>query len=191
MKIEKGKPGYLKAQRDKLLIQTLIEFGIVIALLVIGYVQTGTKLNLLTLVAILGCLPASKALVELITIFPYKTIDSDKASEIEEKAPLLTTVYDMVLTSREKIMPVDALAISVGTICGYSKSKKIKPEETAGYIKKLLSENKYSKVTVKIFPDYIAFLSRAEGMNSIAEIEQDDTRKKEAIIRKIILSSSM
>ena len=60
MKIEKGKPGYLKAQRDKLLIQTLIEFGIVIALLVIGYVQTGTKLNLLTLVAILGCLPASK-----------------------------------------------------------------------------------------------------------------------------------
>ena len=40
MKIEKGKPGYLKAQRDKLLIQTLIEFGIVIALLVIGYVQT-------------------------------------------------------------------------------------------------------------------------------------------------------
>ena len=97
----------------------------------------------------------------------------------------------MVLTSREKIMPVDAIVLSGGTICGYSKSKKVKPEETASYIKKMLQENRFDKVTVKIFPDYVAFLSRAEGMNSIAEIEREDTRKKEKKIRKIILSLSM
>lgn len=191
MKIEKGQPGYLKAERNKLLAQTLIEFVMVVVLLIVGYVQTGTKLNLFTLVAVLGCLPASKVLVELITIFPYKTIDADKAAEIKEKTPLLTTAYDMVLTSREKIMPVDAIVISGGTICGYSKSKKVKPEETASYIKKMLQENRFDKVTVKIFPDYVAFLSRAEGMNSIAEIEREDTRKKEKKIRKIILSLSM
>ena len=191
MKIEKGQPGYLKAERNKLLAQTLIEFVIVVVLLIVGYVQTGTKLNLFTLVAVLGCLPASKVLVELITIFPYKPIDADKAAEIKEKTPLLTTAYDMVLTSREKIMPVDAIVISGGTICGYSKSKKVKPEETASYIKKMLQENRFDKVTVKIFPDYVAFLSRAEGMNSIAEIEREDTRKKEKKIRKIILSLSM
>lgn len=191
MKIEKGQPGYLKAERNKLLAQTLIEFVIVVVLLIVGYVQTGTKLNLFTLVAVLGCLPASKVLVELITIFPYKTIDADKAAEIKEKTLLLTTAYDMVLTSREKIMPVDAIVISGGTICGYSKSKKVKPEETASYIKKMLQENRFDKVTVKIFPDYVAFLSRAEGMNSIAEIEREDTRKKEKKIRKIILSLSM
>ena len=191
MKIEKGQPGYLKAERNKLLAQTLIEFVIVVVLLIVGYVQTGTKLNLFPLVAVLGCLPASKVLVELITIFPYKTIDADKAAEIKEKTPLLTTAYDMVLTSREKIMPVDAIVISGGTICGYSKSKKVKPEETASYIKKMLQENRFDKVTVKIFPDYVAFLSRAEGMNSIAEIEREDTRKKEKKIRKIILSLSM
>lgn len=191
MKIEKGQPGYLKAERNKLLAQTLIEFVIVVVLLIVGYVQTGTKLNLFTLVAVLGCLPASKVLVELITIFPYKTIDADKAAEIKEKTPLLTTAYDMVLTSREKIMPVDAIVISGGTICGYSKSKKVKPEETASYIKKMLQENRFDKVTVKIFPDYVAFLSRAEGMNSIAEIEREDTRKKEKKIRKIILNLSM
>ena len=31
MKIEKGQPGYLKAERNKLLAQTLIEFVIVVA----------------------------------------------------------------------------------------------------------------------------------------------------------------
>ena len=191
MKIEKGQPGYFKSERNKLLAHTLGEFGSVVILLIVGYVPNGTKLNMFTLIAILGCLPASKALVELITIFPYKTIDAQKAEEIKAKAPLLTTAYDMVLTSQEKIMPVDAIVISGGTICGYSKIKKIKPEETASYIKKMLQENHFDKVTVKIFPDYVAFLSRAEGMNSIAEIEREDNRKKERRIRKTILTLSM
>ena len=46
-------------------------------------------------------------------------------------------------------------------------------------------------MTVKIFHDYVAFLSRAEGMNNIASIEKADTRKKEREIRNIILNLSM
>ena len=65
MKIEKGTPGYLNARKIRLLLLALLEFAIVIALLVLGYVQTGTRLNLLTVVAIVGCLPACKVLVGL------------------------------------------------------------------------------------------------------------------------------
>ena len=46
MKIEKGTPGYLNARKIRLLLLTLLEFAIVIALLVLGYMQTGTRLNL-------------------------------------------------------------------------------------------------------------------------------------------------
>ena len=112
MKIEKGTPGYLNARKIRLLLLTLLEFAIVIALLVLGYMQTGTRLNLLTVVAIVGCLPACKVLVGLITLLPYRTADQDKAAEIREKAPLLTTAFDLVITSREKIMPVEAVVIS-------------------------------------------------------------------------------
>ena len=39
MKIEKGQPGYIKAQKTKYLIWALAEFGIVVAILVLGYMQ--------------------------------------------------------------------------------------------------------------------------------------------------------
>ena len=103
-KTEKGMPGYLNYKRKIEIIRTLAYFGIVIAILLLGYFQTGTKLNLLTVVAIVGCLPASKALVGVITRFPYRSIDGERAKEIASKTDLLTVCYDMVITSRDHIL---------------------------------------------------------------------------------------
>lgn len=88
-KKEKGQPGYIKWRKEKYLIGTIAEFAVVIALVVLGYVQTKTKLNLLTVVAVVGCLPASKMLVEFITIAPHQSIEKDIYQEIEAKASLL------------------------------------------------------------------------------------------------------
>ena len=78
MSIEKGQPGYVKARKTKYLMAAILEFAIVIALVVLGYIQTGSKLNLFTVIAIVGCLPASKMLVEFITMAPYKSIAPEK-----------------------------------------------------------------------------------------------------------------
>ena len=58
MKIEKGNPGYIKSRKTKYLIWALVEFAVVLAIFILGYVQTGTRKNLLTVVAAVGCLPA-------------------------------------------------------------------------------------------------------------------------------------
>ena len=129
MKIEKGHPGYIKSQKTKYLIWSILEFGIVIAIFVLGYVQTKTRLNLFTVIAVVGCLPAAKMLVEFITMAPHKSIEPEKYQEIHEKANLLTQVYDMVITSSEKVMPVDAIVISDHIVCGYTSSPKT--DETA------------------------------------------------------------
>lgn len=191
MKIEKGQAGYLTAQRKKLGYQTLIRFGVVILILAAGYIKTHTRLNIFTVVAALGCLPASKMLVEFITIFPYKTIDKKIADEISEKSSLLTTAYDLVITSREKIMPINAIVISNHTVFGYAKNPKTNPDEAAAYIKKVLSENKYPKTTVKVFSEYVPFLSRAEGLNNMIEVSHLADRELEQSIRQIILNISM
>ena len=185
MKIEKGQPGYVKARKVKYLIWTIAEFGVVIAIFVLGYMQTGTRMNLFTIVAIVGCLPAAK------TMAPHKSIEPDKYKEIEEKAPLVTRVYDMVITSRDKVMPVDAIVISGHVVCGYASSPRTDETLLAKHLKDMLKASHYDKMTVKIFHDYVAFLSRAEGMNNIASIEKADTRKKEREIRNIILNLSM
>lgn len=191
MKIEKGQPGYIKSQKTKYLIWSIAEFAVVIALVIIGYVQTGSKLNTFTVVAIVGCLPASKMLVEFITMAPHKGIDIDKFEEIEEKAPLLSKAYDLIITGKEKVMPVEAFVISGHTICGYTSSSKTDEAVISSYLKEMLHINKVDKVTVKVFHDYVAFLSRAEGMNNIAAIEQQESRRMERKIRRLLLTTSM
>lgn len=191
MKIEKGQPGYVKAQKTKYCMWAVIEFAIVIAIFFLGYMQTGSKRNLFTVVAVVGCLPAAKMLVEFITMLPYKSIEPGKYQEIREKANLITTVFDLVITSTEKVMPVDAIVISGHVICGYASSSKTDEDALAKHIKNILKDHRYDKMTVKIFHDYVAFLSRAEGMNNIAAVERPDNHRNERKIKKILLSISM
>lgn len=191
MKVLKGDAGYIRKRKRKILLKTILEFGIVAALLILGIIETGTKQNLLTVVAILGCLPASKALVELIMVLPHRSISEEMAAEIELNADLLTRAYDMVFTSEKMIMPVEAIVISGNTICGYSSNAKVDMNVIAKHLKQYLNANQFDKVSVKIFDNYTSFVTRAEGMNNIASIEKEDMKRHEDGIKHIILNISL
>lgn len=191
MKIKKGDAGYICQRKRNVIIKTVMEFGIVIALLVLGIWQTGDRLNLLTVVAILGCLPASKALVEVIMIVPHHSISREMAEEIESNTEHLTKAFDMVFTSEKKIMPVESIVISDNTICGYTSNGKVDTNEVAKHIKKYLNANKYTKVSVKIFDNYTTFVSRAKEMNNLAMEEKNDVKEKEVAICHVILNLSL
>lgn len=165
MKVKKGNAGYIEKRKKAAILKAVLEFGIVIALLALGIWQTKTRMNVLTIVAVLGCLPASKALVEVIMLLPHHSIDKSVADEIAEKTSLLTTAYDLVLTSEKHIMPIDCVVISNNTIYGYTSSKKTDITFAGKHIRQMLFSNQFTKATVKIFDTYNAFLSRAEGLN--------------------------
>ena len=191
MKIEKGQIGYLNELKRKYLLRALVEFAIVAAVFLLGYVQTKTKQNLFTIVAVVGCLPAAKMLVEFITVYPHKGIEQEKFHEIEEKAPLVMRLYDILFTSEQKAMPVDALVISGHVVCGYASSPRTDEEALAKHIKSVLKDNQYDKMTVKIFHNYTMFLARAEGMNNIAAVERLEDDRNEQNIKKILFNISM
>lgn len=191
MKITKGCAGYVDKRKKQLITMAVIEFGIVIAIFILGYVQTKTRLNLLTVVAILGCLPASKALVGVITIFPYKSVPNKVRREIDVKGHLLTPVFDTVITSYEKVLPVDCFVISDNIVCGYTHHKKVDAEYAARHIKVMLEQNGYQKVTVKIFQDYTKFIARVEGLNSMRKVDHEQNQRKEEGIKRVLLNISM
>lgn len=191
MKISKGDAGYIKKRKKMTLLKTVLEFGVAFALLFIGISQTESRLNVLTIVAILGCLPASKALVEFIMIVPHHSVSNEMAEEIAEKTKSLTVIFDMVFTSEHNIMPVDCIVISGNTICGYTSNKKTDIVFAAKHVKQILVANHQTEVSVKLFDNYTAFLSRAEGMQNIASVEKNDTKKKEETIKNIILNISL
>lgn len=190
-KVEKGQPGYLDYKKKVEIIRTVIYFGIVAAIFFLGYSQTHSRLNMLTVVAAVGCLPASKALVGVITRLPYPSIDRERAAEIRAKTEYLTVCYDLVITSREHIMPVDCLVISGHNIFGYTHYGKVNKDELAKHIKSILAENKITGLTVKVLDQYKPFLARAEGLNNIAAVEKADEKERENTIRGIILNISM
>ena len=191
MKINKGDAGYITSRKKKVIAKAIIQFGIVAALVALGIWQTGDKMNWLTIVAVLGCLPASKTLVEVITIFPYKTIEKQIADEIASKTELLTVSYDMVLTTKDHFMPIDSVVISNNTICGYTSSEKVDTVYTAKHIKQMMHNNKFNDVSVKIFDNYTQFLTRAEGMNNIAAIDKNYSKQHEAALKNLILNLSL
>ncbi len=186
MKEKKGEAGYIRRRKRNVAIKTLTEFGLSVALLLLGIWQTGDRLNLLTVVAILGCLPASKSLVEWIMLMPHHSIKEDMAREIEEKGETLTKVYDMVFTSEKKIMPVESIVIAGNTICGYSSKQKIDTNGTAEHIKKYLRANRFSNVSVKIFDNYASYLKRVDEMKQL-ETEAEG----EAMICRLLLNLSL
>lgn len=190
-KIQKGKPGYLNYKKKVEIIRTIVYFAIVLAIFALGIWQTGTRLNLLTVVAILGCLPASKSLVGVIARFPYPSIDPDKAKEIAKLSRHLTVCYDTVITSREKIMPGDCFVISGHNIYGYTHYEKVNPEELAKHIRTILNDNQYTGMTIKVLNQYAPFLARVEGLDNIAAVEKEDTKEQERAIRHLLLNISM
>ena len=88
-------------------------------------------------------------------------------------------------------MPIDAIVVSGNVVCGYTSSEKTDENIAAQDIKKALADNRYEKMTVKIFHNYAKFLSRVEGMNSIASVEQPEDLRREQNIRNIIFQISM
>ena len=190
-KIDKGTPGYLDSQKKIEIIRTIIYFSLDLAIFLLGYFQTGSKENLLTVVAVVGCLPAAKALVGVITRFPYKSMDLERADDIAQKTDQLTVCYDMVITSREHIMPVDCIVISGDNIFGYTHYEKVDLNEVSTHIKTILAQNNYKGLHVRVLNEYKPFITRAEGLNKIATVEKQDTKQREEEMRAIILNISM
>lgn len=189
--MNKGDVGYLKDVKKRELIKCIVQWGLVIAFLIIGIIIFETKLNILTMVAVLGCLPASKAMVAVVVKWPIKPLDKEKVDRVVNNTNYLTSSFDVVLTSKEKIMPLQCVVIAGNTIYAYTNSKKVGLQSTANYMKAFLKQNEIDHLNIKIFDEFVPFVSRVEGLNNIASIEQNDTKEREETIKNIMKLYSM
>ena len=188
---KKGEAGYIHVRKKQVVLKTILEFGIVIALLVLGILQTGNRLNVLTVVAVVGCLPAAKAMVEMIMLLPHRTISEEYSLQIEMRGSELTRLYDLVFTSEKKVMPVDSIVLVGNTICGYTSSKKCDANFTAKHLQTYLHANHFSKVSIKIFEEFSEYIRRVEEMNFMAKKGEQDTRKHEESISRVLQNLSL
>ena len=116
MKVTKGCFGYLKIQKKKEIIRTIFYFALSISIFLMGYVSTGSKLNLLTVVAVLGCLPASKSAVSMIMYIKAGQCSQECYEQLKPYTDGTFMLYDLYLTSYQKNFQISAMAIKNNTV---------------------------------------------------------------------------
>lgn len=164
----KGTENYLNTQKKYEVLRTVLYFAVSAALFVGGWVQTGSRLNLLTVVAVLGCLPASKSAVSAVMFLRFRGCSPEAAAEINKHTEGLAVLYDCVFTSYSKNYPISHLAVRGGTVCGFAEADF---DENAFYkhIQDILRLDGRKDVTVKIFRSLSKYAERLEQMKELAE----------------------
>lgn len=163
----KGTKNYLQTQKKYEIIRTVLYFAISLSLFIAGWVTTGSRENLLTIVAVLGCLPACKSLVEMFMYLRYNGCDETDAAQIEAHSGALTGLYDMVFTSYEKNYVIHHLTVCGNTICGYSADPKFDEQAFYKHIQDILKKDNYREVSVKIFRDLGKYINRCEQLKEL------------------------
>ena len=199
-KIRKGDFGYIQHEKIRRFLVTLLLFAIPMAAFVGAYLITGTKKNIITVIAMVGCLPACKSLVGFIVMFLQKSMDESSYRKINEHAKDLVMSYEMYLTTYEKSTFVESFAICGNKVIGYSSRIDGSPQFVEQHVKKILKQNGY-KVDVKVMTELKPYLERLDYLNAHKEemvkdiIFTPDERypelSREELIKHIILAISL
>lgn len=198
----KGTRDYINTQKKYELIRTFLYFAIPISLFVAGIMQTQSgisegltgfslfkaglanpksRVNLLSIVAILGLLPASKSLVNTIMFLRFHSLNSEAAEQTAAAAKDMQTLYDNVFTSYKKNYVVGHLAVRGNTVCGYAEDTNFQENEFYKHIGDILKLDGHKEVTVKVFTDLKKYTERLSQMTSL----EDSPERTAAVINTL------
>ena len=163
----KGSFLYLDTQKKYEIIRTILFYAISAAIFATGYITTGTKKNLLTIVAVLGVLPASKSLVSVIMFMRYKSFREKIDCEN------ILNAYDMIFTSEKMNYRIAHLCVSDGCIIGYSEDSKFDENKFKDHITSILAVENFRNITVKVFTDKKAYLGRISSLKPSAGTDEN------------------
>lgn len=177
----KGMENYLNTQKKFEIMRTLLYFGISAALFIAGYLQTKSRINLLTVVAVLGCLPASKSAVSAIMFLRFKSCDPKHAEKIKKHSDGLAVLFDCIFTSYKKNFRVSHLAVRGNTVCGFSEDADFQENEFYAHINNILKLDGHKETTVKIFVSLPKYTERLEQMKTL----EDEVPRTQAVLETL------
>ncbi|MDD2957904.1 MAG: hypothetical protein PHE06_02400 [Lachnospiraceae bacterium] len=200
-KITKGNYGYIKYEKKKRGIITFVMFAIPMIIFITGLLQTGTRKNLFTLVAVLGMLPAAKVAVNLIMILMQKSAMQETFDQTEARAKNLVRAYELTVTAYEGSMSMEAMVICGNQVAAYSSAEKGKFDFMEKHMAKILSSNGYYSVKVKIFRELKPFLERIDQLAKNPEKYQEGIKftpdenypdlSREELIKHVLMAISI
>lgn len=186
-KVQKGCYGYISYQKKMSAVRTVLFFALSLAIYGIGIYSTGSNKNLLTIIAVLGCLPACKSAVNAIMFFRAEGCSQaayEKISAAYEKTASggdkLTGFYDMYFTSYKKNFPLSHMVLKGNVICGYTESSKCDCRAGEKHLEQMLQQDGYKHMTIKIFDNLDKYIDR---LGQLSKLETEESRNRQGMIQ--------
>ena len=180
---KKGQFGYIEYRRTFHLIFALVLFAMAVALYIAGVKTTGSNKNLLTVVAILGVLPASQSTVTSILGFRAKCCSKELFDKIEDRLDTdMISLYDLYFTTYDKNYPINHIVIKNHCVCGIMDESKHSVQSFEQYIEETFVKNGIKGVSFKVFEHTMVdkYLNRIEELkkleNNTDSVQQDVVR---------------
>lgn len=164
MFVKKGHYGYIQNRKIWTSLFTIACFSVSLSIFLIGWQVIGTKKNLWTVIAVLGCLPGAKSAVNTIMFLKAKGCPAKIHEQICPHAGQLCVFYDLQFTSYERTYAVDSLAIEGKSICGFTSHAKCSPDQCEKHLRTQLEQSGHKGYTVKIFTSIDKYLDRLDSM---------------------------
>lgn len=184
MKINKGQYGYRDSNRKiRLMITLVLVAGILAQLAARSLTDNQAAKNILTVMAILTVLPMANMASPLLASWKYRTPSREFHQKIQTYEGKCTILYDLIVTTKEFVMPFDAVAVHPKGVYAYCISKKIDAAKAEKALNALFAANKLDP-NVKVIKDEHSFLRRLDSLKPASEYEDDGTTAYAASLMK-------
>ncbi len=172
-RIQKGCYGYREYRRKIQILELIIGAAMIIGqLLARNFTDNQAAKNILTVMAVLTVLPVANVASPFLASFRFRTPKKEFYQSVlpfEEKCVVL---YDLIITSKEQIIPLDAVAVHPTAVCGYCSNPKVDIARAEKFLNDMFTAHRLDG-NVRLVKDSGAFLRRLKGLKPSSAYEDD------------------
>lgn len=183
----KGIYGYIKDKRRKVVVMTIAMFLLSVAMYFWGYYLLGTVQSYYTVIAVLGMLPASKSLVNVIMYYKARECDEKIYQKVSQIPCSHSVLYSLYLTMYQHSTTVECVHIYekhlILLVSNHAVGQAVEEQ-----VKKVLGMHQLKGTSVKVFYEFEPYKNRILQLNK----KYDDTiTEKERQLTQLMIQITL
>lgn len=185
-KLDKGQYGYRSSNRKmQVAIVAVCAVAILLQLAARNFTTTDGARNILTVMAILTVLPMANMASPMLAGWKYKDSPKELYERIQKHESDFCILYDLIITSKESIMPMAAVIVHPTGIYGYCTAQKIDVKKAERFLNDMLESHRLDG-NAKVIKDEKTWFTRLENLKPASEYEDDGSVQTAAGLLKSI-----
>jgi hypothetical protein len=185
-KIEKGTYGYLKYRKKIALLIMVASYAVIAGLFLIGFIATKSTANIMTVVAVVGALPAAKFTVDFVVLVPHHSASAELVQKTENAFGGLEVYYDLVFSNSTSPIGTQAVVVADTLAIALTDEEKADARLFEKSVEEF-SEKSGHPLNIKLYTDESSFIAKAKVMSGGKDMDAKPSmrieRNAEALLK--------